>query len=97
MLVVILQITDISDVNIHQNCNCVIQEIEQFRKDLRGDFPDPDSPSLDTDVKVAFRFPSGSVMKYDFHSNADTKVRSNELFVMNIINNIYFSTLVETV
>ena len=66
----------------------MIQEIEQFRKDLTGDFSDPDSPSLDTDVKVSFRFPSGSVMKYDFHFNADTTVRNNRLFVMNIINNI---------
>ena len=55
----------------------MIQEIEQFRKDLTGDFSDPDSPSLDTDVKVSFRFPSGSVMKYDFHFNADTTVRNN--------------------
>ncbi len=58
----------------NKNCNCVIQEIEQFRKDLKENFPVPDSPLLDTDVQVAFRIPSGSIKKYVFNSNADTKV-----------------------
>ncbi len=55
----------------------MIQEIKQFRRDMRNNFLVVDSPSLDRGVQVAFRFQSGSVKKYAFPSDADTKVINN--------------------